>query len=236
MLKFLPLAALAVVLSAAPSRAAILAQSSFDAGAEGWSYVTADGTVSGWPIQVTGSVDHNAAGGNPGGFIDVSDVDAFWTLFRAPAAFAGNQEAAYGGALAFDLISLSQPGINYDDADVILKGAGLTLVADVTSMQPPTTWTSYSVNLTAGVWRLGNILSGALATEAQIRAVLAGLTELWISAEHVNGITENIGLDNVVLRAPGDGGEVTEPATLALLGVGLLGLAAVRRKQRTGGR
>jgi hypothetical protein len=78
-------------------------------------------------------------------------------------------------------------------------------------------------------WR---VIFGGLSyagTDVQIRIRPTG-------AGFQGGDDESLGLDNIIVTGErqgggGGGGEVSEPATLALLGAGLLGLAAVRRRR-----
>ncbi len=46
----------------------------------------------------------------------------------------------------------------------------------------------------------------------------------------LGGADDNIGMDNIQFRQVATGSAVPEPATMLLLGWGLLGLAALRRR------
>jgi hypothetical protein len=129
--------------------------------------------------------------------VSITDPDNFDTFFRAPVAFLGNQSAALGGTLSFDTIT--DTGLDYNGADVVIKGNGKVLVYDVA----PTTganWSSVTLTVSPSAnWRL-NTLNGAAANVADFQSVLANVSELWITAEYHAG-TETTGLDNVALSA-----------------------------------
>ncbi|MBL4692951.1 MAG: cadherin-like domain-containing protein, partial [Magnetovibrio sp.] len=119
--------------------------------------------------------------------------------YVAPTKFIGNQSAMYGGSLQFDL---KISGVNnYHQPDVTLiggAGAGLTLVYDSTVGPNSTGWTSFDVGLAAGQgWKVGT-LTGAVATEAQIRDVMSNITALQIRGEFTIGADTGY-LDNVVM-------------------------------------
>jgi hypothetical protein len=168
-----------------------LADSGFESGTEDWTVVGQAGA----PVPVFG-----IAGSTGGGYLSAHDTvgGATW-YWRAPPGFRGNQSAAYGGHLAFDL-KQTFTDQQYNDSDVILIGGGLTLVFD-TAANPGTDWTSYEVPLqeSAG-WRLNN-LAGRLATREEMLRALAALTDVRIRGEY--STHQDTGhLDNVALVAP----------------------------------
>lgn len=191
-----------------------LVESHFDTGSQGW--LALNGVISqGW----------QSAGGNPGGYVEASDVGGgrVW-VFQAPAAYLGNQLAALGGTLAFDLkVTTTGFPMANDWGDVKLGGAGMELVIDA-GPSPGLDWTPYSVTLAPGNWRHDHA-AGALATAADLAAVLANLEFLRIRGEF-SAVLDHGGLDNVVLAAA-----IPEPATgmLWLAGLAVLGGAARRR-------
>jgi hypothetical protein len=187
----------------------------FDTDAEGWT------ALGDFAVPVT----WGAVGGNPGGNISVVDsVSGGVMYFVAPAKFLGNQLAAFGQTLSFDLKQHISGGPNpFDAVDVLLAGAGLTLVLDTAVNPAFDAWTHYSVDLSSGAWHLSS-LGGAVATDEQIKTALGSLSALQIRAEYQTGSDTDY-LDNVVLAT------VPEPTTLALA---LTGLAVLGWRTRRG--
>lgn len=214
------LLALAVICSSASSlQANVIASSDFSVDDQGWRLV-GDST--------TAVPTYEATGGNPGGFVRGFDqvVGGVW-FWQAPAKFLGNDSAAYGHTLTYDL-RMRGSGPLFDDSDVILDGAGLSLHFDTSPVPADVPWTSYSVLLdeTAG-WRVGS-LAGPLATQVQIQDVLSDVTGLRIRGEFIVG-PDNGDLDNVVLNA--NSTAVPEPSSLVLLmSLGISGCLSWRRK------
>ena len=216
-------------LSLGMGHAATLAQSTFDAGDEGW-------TVGDFFTTLGGGVPtYVAAGGNPGGFIRTGDLFA-WNAYVAPAPFLGNQLGAYGGILHVDQRLLSSDGINYP---MVVISDGVTRLQFRTS--PPTTdWTSYDILLTAAAgWEIadGSGTPGLAASELQLQTVLGNLTFLHLDADWQSG-DDRVDLDNVRLCSgnncdqPGPPGQVPLPATLWLvIAGGLAGLSATARRR-----
>ena len=203
-----------MILLALGSAAAQAATSTFSTDAEGW---FAQGSTSG-PLTWVSS------GGNPGGHVLVADaVTGGVTYFVAPAIFLGNKSTAFGTNLTFDLQQVYPGGANqFNSPDVILQGAGLTLVYDTASNPANGAWTSYSVQLNASGWRL-NDLSGAAASGSQLVAVLSNLSSLKIRAEYQTG-ADTGKLDNVTL--------VPEPSTYAMFAAGILALSGLMRRRK----
>ena len=184
--------------------------STFDTGADGWTLANND------PAS---TLTYEASGGNPGGYILFTDGgQGADDVFSAPSKFLGNDLASYNQSLSFDLLTSATADALSDTPLTITNGTGdslsLVIGAPVVNM-----WTSYSYALNASSGFLFD--GGAAATPAQIQAVLADVTSLYIPADVVNGVS-TMGLDNVVL-----GVAVPEPSTWAtMLGsLGLLGLA-----------
>lgn len=203
------------LLATAGVQAVTLVGSRFDAGAEGW--LALNGVVrQGW----------QPTGGNPGGYFEASDVGGgqVW-VFHAPAAYRGNQLAALGGSLSFELkvTTVAFPMAN-DWGDVKIGGGGLELVIDA-GPSPGLDWTPYSVTLAPGGWRLGNV-AGPLATAADFATVLANVDFLRIRGEY-SAVLDRGGLDNVVLATA-----VPEPATSLLWLSGLAVLSGAARRRR----
>ncbi|MCT4554418.1 MAG: tandem-95 repeat protein [Pelagimonas sp.] len=161
----------------------------FDSDAEGWS-TSGDATNFGFA----------ATGGNPDGHIRADDQGTGDTwYFEASSAFLGDRSAYSGGTLSYDQRQ-SNTGSQFDAPDVVLSGNGMTLVLNV-APNPTTLFTSYSVFLdTRSDWRI-DTLSGTVATQAQIDAVLGDLTGLSIRGEFRAGSDSGF-LDNVVMALP----------------------------------
>jgi len=193
------------------------AASHFGSGDEGW---MASGDAS------SAAVTWRSTGGNPGGNIEIIDaVLGGVTFFDAPAKFLGNQLATFGQTLSFDLMQhITGNPDQFNFSDVVLSGGGLTLALDTASNPAFDAWTHYNVALSSGAWRL-NDLSGAFATNAQIKTVLGSLSGLHIRAEYQTG-PDTGSLDNVVL------GAVPESSTAAMLALGLACLGVVARRRR----
>ncbi len=154
---------------AAPSAvtAIVIARSTFDTGNEGWrvgDFFSATGVA---------MPTHVAAGGNPGGFLRTSDLFD-WNAYQAPAAFLGNQSAAYGGTLHLDERILSSDGVNYPMV-VLFDGS---LLLQFRTVPPGSAWTSYDIPLVASAgWEIANGSGnpGPPASEAQLQQVLSNL-------------------------------------------------------------
>lgn len=218
---------------------AVLVSSTFNATDEGWSSFSFAGTTDpdfsgsiGGPSAAT----FNAAFGNPAGSISQIDPDSGWQYFVAPAAFLGNQSAAFGSTLSFqemrlDTLSL---GASIPSALLAITDGTTVLVYQNTAAAPVVgSWTQYTVNFnTDGAgWFVGST-SGSAATGPQLQTVLSNLTNMYVPAEWFAGALstnqpENIALDNVVLSAS----DVPESGTFALGLVGLL-LVSIGKMKR----
>jgi len=166
-------------------------QSTFDADNENWG-------ASGDPLSSIAT--WVPTDGNPGGHIRVTDAATGGTwYFDAPPKFRGNKCDAYDRYLRWDQYTsdITQPYTGRPD--IVIEGAGLTLVFD-NGQIPGLTWTHYDVLLREDAgWRLGN-LNGPVPTEAQFRAVLTNVSALRIRGEYRPG-PDFGGLDNVVLES-----------------------------------
>ncbi len=174
--------------------------SSFDTTVDGWVVVdllNAPGPYT-TPLR-TFEAAFDASSGNSGGCIRYTDFYGDMYFFEAPAKFLGDRSASYGQALEFDIFR--QPGDLNQDADVVLVGAGITLVIDAGPGPTPDLWTHYAFTLSEGAgWRKDS-LSGPAPTEAEFRGLLQSLSALRIRGDHTNGIDTGR-LDNVRLSTP----------------------------------
>ncbi len=190
--------------AAPPEYLGVKIDSTFDTGLDGWSFV-ADVKAFDW-------VD---TGGNPGGYVEAVDyaTGAVW-YFVAPEKFLGDKSAYAGGELEFDL-KQSSLSSQFDDDDIVITGGGKTIALS-TEDNPGLEWTHYAVSLdTDSDWRLGSV-SGEAASQADIDAVLADVTSLWIRGEYVNG-GDTGGLDNVRLSPDPSAVRVLSDTTLGEL-------------------
>ncbi len=203
-----------IAIAASFSAAAVT--STFSTDSEGW---TAAG-------DVASPVTWLATGGNPGGHISIIDaVTGGTTYFVAPAAYLGDKSTAIGSNLTFDLQQVYPGAANqFDNADVILQGGGLTIVFDTVNNPGNGSWTSYTVPLVASGWYL-NALGGTSVTTPQFSAVMGALTSLQIRAEYQTG-ADTGKLDNVSL--------VPEPGLVELFLFGSMMTLGAARWQRRG--
>jgi len=178
--------------------------STFDSSADGWTAVG----------DTAAPVTFIATGGNPGGFVQVEDsVSGGVIYFVAPSKFLGNHSAAYGTNFQFDLMQFfTEAPDQFDDDDILLTGAGLTLAFDTATNPLNGAWSSYSVPLVETGWHLTNI-AGPPPTQAQMQSVLGNLTSVEIRGEFQTG-PDTDSLDNVQL--------VPEPSSAILLLCGAL--------------
>ena len=200
--------------------------STFDTDDEGWAVVEFPGPPYGALASTPFAPDYLASGGNPGGAISSTDLDATLFLFSAPSSYLGDMEQFYGGILSYDLRFVDGavgPGAYHPD--VVLWGNGQVLTIDAYADPATQTglWNTYLVPLTADAgWHFDDLF-GDLASESEIREVLANLTGLYIRGDYWNGYDQT-DLDNPQLSA------VPIPEALLLLGSGLIGLLGIRRK------
>ena len=165
--------------------------STFDSGLEGWSSPTA-------------SVSYISSGGNPGGFVSITDIISGdgMSLF-APSGFLGNQSGFLGGTISFDVKNLNGAAANNSSGTpfgkVIISGSSGTASKELAGLgfpPPDGLWHTYSASLIPADWN-GNLVN-ALGNVTQIRIVM----------ESNNAILESNGFDNFQLQAvpePGSG-------------------------------
>jgi hypothetical protein len=118
-----------------PSRAGIIAESTFDTSLDSWTSNT--------PAQISWS----KTGGNPGGFILFEDVTNDWTVVDAPKTFLGNYTALNGvGTISFDHKIIAETGIqSLSPYEVDLSGPGGSATWLGTTPKGVTGWVTENV-------------------------------------------------------------------------------------------
>ncbi len=230
-----------------PASGAILAESTFDSDTDGWTAVGFSGGFLSLPVTFAPDA------GNPGGALrhDDDSPSARAAFFIAPAKFITALHGAIGGSIQWDVATLPALGHTFFSITDIAIATGFftdAITAEVTPPAPPDApaYAEYELNFDVGAgWRLvegefrGDEPPPALATQAEIDAIVAGATFLLIRAEYHESVTGTPGPDVVFLDnvrvLDGVTTPVPEPAALLVLGSGLVGLgaAAWRRSRAT---
>ncbi|WP_165806011.1 laminin B domain-containing protein [Marixanthomonas spongiae] len=166
----------------------------FKENAEGWRIT---GDAQGGYTEASYSPD----GGVQDGYIYADDnVQGGVWYFTAPETYHGDKNEFYGAKLSFSLFQDSDMSNQFENSDIIFKN-GDTQITYVYSPDayPGEDWTDYSVTISAGNgWLIGEYDSEVEATEADIKAVLANVTEFSIRGEFESG-PDNGGLDNIII-------------------------------------
>ncbi|MBP6390878.1 MAG: hypothetical protein KA352_08280 [Flavobacteriales bacterium] len=157
----------------------------FTSSAQGWEFRL--------PSGAGATVTHHASGGNPNGYITLTEPGGANTdWFQAPVLFLGDRSGMYGGVLEFDI---KTNNVSTDStvslSHVQLDGPNTTILTNI--QLPSLAWSSRSIPLSAGHWRIN---STTLATEAQIREVLDNIVGFYIRAEYRTG-PEATSVDNI---------------------------------------
>lgn len=156
----------------------------------------ANGT-DGWTVEGGGSAPIFVADGAGGGYIQSSDTASDTFFFSAPTRFLGNRLGYFGGILSFDLRASSGPEWNEPQDIILTNGAGKSIFVTLPVRPSSTDFSHYSYALDAsGGWTLA---SGAAASAADIREVLADLVNMRIVADLITGL-DTTSLDNVTMQ------------------------------------
>lgn len=178
----------------------------FDANTQGWA-----STQNIFFLPITPEPPgYSASGGNPGGYISLTDGDSgsqeHLAGFTSPILDPGGALANYGGTLSFD-IKDSSPGTAIpQDPTTLIMLRGRTSAPDGTlypiyhtDVGPPTTsFATHTLTLAPGSGWFGPDAETP-ANELDVQYVLANLDEVDVLADYYDGPAETTSLDNVHL-------------------------------------
>jgi len=192
--------------------AATLAALSFVAGPATADLVyTFDSSDQGWStINDTSFFGFDGSIGNPPGAIRAIDQAAgFHWCFSAPVADLGDLSSLFGRNISYQILGITGAHNTFTTrAAVIITGAGLRIGVASPITPAAGQWVSWNLPVNAdGAWRIvasmtEASLSSTVATEQQIRDVLANVDGLFIRGEYTNG-ADSSALDNVRIETGG---------------------------------
>lgn len=143
----------------------------------------------GWYFVNTGGASIQTSGGNPAGYVRITDISGISQAI-APPAYLGDWSQLPGQAtIQFDLKILSKSGsfvINHDLLRISGPGGVATVPYDSSILRADGRWKSFSFLIDPSEW---TIVSG------DWNSLMANVTELLVFPEFYNN-TEIIGLDN----------------------------------------
>ncbi len=184
------------------------ASNTFDNSSEGW---RTGQTLSATQVDATYLPTGH---GTNNGAIEFVDTAGGTGYFIAPDEYLGDQSSMSGGAINFSqYLSLAGgPNNNPGPSQIVLRGSAGTLnFRGVASGSPPTyapyqlvdgQWVNVEAPLTEGSWYINGTTT--VATQAQIDAVLADLTQVAIKAEYSTSPNDGGRLDSFKFTANSD--------------------------------
>ena len=214
--------AAALLLPAGASAANVL--HTFNADAQGW-LAAGDSTCGAASPHTPAWLN---SGGNPGGFIRVTDnengvgptdPDQCQWIVASPSAFSGQLRANYGGSISLDVIHPA--GAETGPAVQIVDAQGNVLFLPKANEPAADTWTTYTFTLTEGTpgWQyVPDQGEPVTPTRAQFFGVLEDLAQIQIVGDlSTNSRGDVTGMDNIQLSEPpspldSDGDGVTNAA------------------------
>lgn len=159
---------------------------------------TFDGDADGWSIANNGDLTFVGSGGNPGGFLQGEDTGLGTFQFDAPAKFLGDHSDKFGGSLSFDMIQLTfgSPQV-LNTGEVILQGDGIVIQTAIEFAEAD--FQTYNVGFDAKTPWFD--IDGNVASDALIQSVLSNLQVMRIKGDNIDGLGDQVGLDNVILSS-----------------------------------
>ena len=165
--------------------------STFDGGLEGWTRM---------PSRKGSGLSHQQVGGNPSGFLLISNIGP-GTKLIAPPRYHGNLLRFDGGVISFDAKFIEagddeKRAAGFDFGLITITGDGRTATQQIAASPPTARWNTYRGSFTAAAFGV---------PEDQWQAILADVTGLTINLNAFRGVpNEVLALDNILLRPGSD--------------------------------